>query len=112
MFGTQEKTACQKKILSQREKKKKYITFAPKAAIFAEEPLLRHRFLTFRGHDFKDFAENFDRIIYIGPRLCMMSLAHTGGLLDIRRSHLRARGTILNSFSTVFLCFSCDLPSA
>ena len=63
---------------------------SPEVVIFAQESLLWHRFHTSRGHDFKDYAEKSDRIGHIAPRLCMMSLTHTGGLLDIMRSHLRA----------------------
>ena len=76
-----------------REKKRRSIQFLrPEVAIFAEESLLRHRLHTSRGHDLKDFAEKSDGIGHIAPRLCMMSLTHTGGLLDIRKSHLRAVG--------------------
>jgi len=69
-----------------------FVNSFPKVAVFAEESLLRHHFHTSRGHDIKDFAEKSDRIGHVAPRLRMMSLTHTGGLLDIRKSHLRARG--------------------
>ena len=92
MFGTQKKTAYKKIVSSKNKKIKKFENPQIKSSYFHEDFLVWHRFQIYRGHDFKDFAEFFDRIENIAPRVCMVSLTHPGGLLDIRKSHLRAGG--------------------
>ena len=79
------------------EKKiKKYPIFALRSSYFRSRELLAGRYLfkniIFRGLDFKDFAQIFDRIENIALRLCTVSLTHTRGLLGIRKSHLCAGG--------------------
>ena len=99
MFGTQEKTAYKNIDSAKRKKIKMYLIVVPTNSYFRLWRLLADvakyfpfKNTIFRGHDFKDFAQNFDRLENIAPRVCMVSLTHTGGLLDIRKSHLRAGG--------------------
>ena len=80
-----------KRNFHRREKKRRSIELlSPKVAILGIGMLYPSQNTIFRGHDFKDFAQIFDRIENITLRLCIMSLTHTRGLLDIRNSHLRA----------------------
>ena len=74
-----------------------FVNSFPKVAVSAPDNPFKNivnpfKNIIFGGHDFKDFAQIFDRIENIALRLCTVSLTHTRGLLGIRKNHLRAGG--------------------